>query len=161
MRWIIRNDDVRRIHSVLHLYAERLLLDSTSNPSRRRVQPSLPRVCRALFAAAVALGVGFVHGVPAHLYLEHAEPEAPLRELGLSPVEPGKQVDVFVRIPPARQSVFRGAVERGGAPVCDILQVWLDVFAQPARGKEQADEIRRHFLGPCSKAASRETRQRP
>jgi hypothetical protein len=98
------------------------------------------------------LGVGFVHGVPAHLYLEHTEPEG-LRELGLSPVEPGKQVDVYVRIPAARQSIFRGAVQRGGAPVCDILQVWLDVFAQPARGKEQADEIRRRVLATLFKSS--------
>lgn len=54
MRWIIRNDDVRRIHSIVHSYAQRFLLDSTSTPSRRRMQQSLPRVCLALFAAAEA-----------------------------------------------------------------------------------------------------------
>jgi len=30
--------------------------------------------------------------------------------------------------------------------VCDVLQVWLDVSAHPARGSAQAEEIRRRVL---------------
>jgi len=38
-------------------YAQRLLLDSTSTPSRRHVQPSLPRVCLALFFSVLEVPV--------------------------------------------------------------------------------------------------------
>jgi hypothetical protein len=42
--------------------------------------------------------------------------------------------------------VFRASVLRDGVPVCDILQVWLDVAGHPPRGREQADEIERRAL---------------
>jgi hypothetical protein len=29
---------------------------------------------------------------------------------------------------------------------CDVLQVWLDVGSHPARGREQADVIRKRVL---------------
>jgi hypothetical protein len=44
--------------------------------------------------------------------------------------------------------VFRASVVRDGVPVADILQVWLDVGAHPARGEEQAEEIRHRVLAP-------------
>jgi hypothetical protein len=53
---------------------------------------------------------------------------------------------VYVRIPENPEAVFRAAVERDGVPVSDILQVWLDVSNHPARGKAQADEIRKKVL---------------
>jgi hypothetical protein len=37
---------------------------------------------------------------------------------------------------------------RNGVPVCDLLQVWLDVASEPSRGQEQADQLRRHLLQP-------------
>jgi hypothetical protein len=37
---------------------------------------------------------------------------------------------------------------RDGLPLSDVLQVWLDVSAHPARGREQAAEIRRQALAP-------------
>jgi hypothetical protein len=37
---------------------------------------------------------------------------------------------------------------RDSLPVSDVLQVWLDTSAHPARGQEQADEIRRRVLKP-------------
>jgi hypothetical protein len=52
-----------------------------------------------------------------------------------------------------RESVFRAAVERDGVPVADILQVWLDVSAFPARGKQQADELRKSVLASIFKEA--------
>jgi hypothetical protein len=44
--------------------------------------------------------------------------------------------------------VLRGQVSVDGLPCCDIVQVWLDVSAHPARGAEQADLIERKFLQP-------------
>jgi hypothetical protein len=107
-------------------------------------------VCIGLFAAADVLGVGFVHGVAPHLYVERVDDEV-LRELGLSLQDVEHRADVYLRVPQYDASVFRGAVERDGLPVADIFQVWLDVSNFPARGKAQADVIRKEILGPMIK----------
>lgn len=96
--------------------------------------------------------MGFVHGVPPHLYVERVDVEV-LRELGLSLDDAEHRADVYLRIPEYDECVFRGAVVRDGLPVADILQVWLDVSNFPARGKAQADEIRRRILRPLIKGA--------
>lgn len=101
--------------------------------------------CLALFAAADALRLGFVSGVPPYVYV---------RDLGaaardnLVPAEGYEAPDLFVREPKAAESVFRGAVERDGIYVSDALQVWLDVAGHPSRGKEQATLIRERVLEP-------------
>ena len=106
------------------------------------------RSCLALFAAADALHLGFVHGVPPYMYLDRLGPA----DLGawkrLVPAERHEAPDVILRQAPARESVFRGMVRSDGVPVCDVLQVWLDVSAHPSRGQEQADLIRRRVLDP-------------
>jgi hypothetical protein len=51
-----------------------------------------------------------------------------------------------VRVPKNPQAVFRAAVEREGVPAADILQVWLDVSNHPARGKDQADLLRKRVF---------------
>ena len=56
--------------------------------------------------------------------------------------------DVRVRVPLFRESLFRAAVECDGVPVADIVQVWLDTSAFPARGAAQADELRSRMLAP-------------
>jgi hypothetical protein len=68
--------------------------------------------------------------------------------MGLSPEGAEHRADVYVRVPAFRESVFRASVVRDGVPVADILQVWLDVGAHPARGEEQAEEIRHRVLAP-------------
>ena len=109
-----------------------------------------PRTCLGFFAAAEQLGFGFVHGVPPSFYLENLDREA-LARLGLSPEGAERASDVSVRVPAFRESVFRAAVLRKGVPVADVLQVWLDVAAHPARGAAQAEEIRRRALAPIFK----------
>jgi hypothetical protein len=109
-------------------------------------QPA-PRACLALFAAAESLGFGFVHGVPPYFYLENLDREV-LQRMGLSPERAEAAPDLYVRVPVFRESVFRGAIEREGVPVADILQVWLDVGSHPARGAAQAEQIRRRILAP-------------
>jgi hypothetical protein len=104
-----------------------------------------PRACLGLFAAAEALDLGFVHGVPPHLYLERVSSRA-LERLGLRSAGPGQQPDVFVRVARPRESLFRCAVKRDDVLASDVLQVWLDVANYPARGAEQADHIRRSAL---------------
>jgi hypothetical protein len=51
-----------------------------------------------------------------------------------------------VRVPKNPEAVFRAAVERDGVPANDILQVWLDVSNHPARGKDQADLLRKRVF---------------
>jgi len=104
-----------------------------------------PRLRLGLFAAAEVLGFKFVHGIQPHLYIERIDQEA-LRELGLSLETIGREADVFVRVPKHPEAVFRAAVEREGVPASDILHVWLDVSNQPARGKAQADLLRKRVF---------------
>ncbi len=107
-----------------------------------------PRLCLGLFEAAEALGIGFVHGVKPHLYLERLN-AAVLKDLGLSGNAEEEEADLYVRIPGNRESAFRGVVRKDRVPVSDILQVWLDVSQHPSRGKEQADLIWRRILSPA------------
>ena len=100
-----------------------------------------------LFSAAELLGLNFVHGGPRHLYVEDVSPEF-LKLLGLVRAQEGEPVDVFVRVPAARASIFRAAVNVSGVPASDVLQIWLDVSAHPARGHAQADDIWRRVLAP-------------
>ena len=105
------------------------------------------RACVGLFAAARAMGLGHVHGVPVHIYLNEFRSEG-LRKAGLMKAEPSDRVDVVLRLPSVRESVFRGIVSIDGLPASDVVQVWLDVSAHPARGNEQADVIYRRVLRP-------------
>lgn len=103
-----------------------------------------------LFAAAELLGAGHVRGLPPHVYMAKeslgvADPAGPSP---LLPARPGEVPDLIIRVPSAPQSVFRGRVAVDGLPCCDIVQIWLDVSAHPARGAEQAEIIERRILGP-------------
>jgi hypothetical protein len=105
------------------------------------------RACLALFAAADALGLGHVRGVPPYVYVPRMNAGALAAWKNWRPCEPGEPPDVIVRQAPAPQSTFRGLVRPAGVPACDVLQVWLDVAAHPSRGREQADLIRKRVLG--------------
>jgi hypothetical protein len=144
-RWIIRKD-VEQLQKSLDAYA-----DEREDLSRSDRAPSgsiLNRCCLGLFTAADLLGFGFVRGVPPHLYLERID-AALLRRFGLAVDDgSGGSPDVYLRIATNRESVFRAATKVDGAPVCDILQIWLDTTCYPARGREQADVIRKRALGP-------------
>jgi len=150
MSFVIRGDDDRFYRS-LHSYASKSRR-AAQGRSQSLARPR-PRACLGLFAAADTLGAGFVHGIAPHLYLERPDDEV-IRQLGLQNSDNSKPVDIYVRIPGERESVFRPAVEREGLPVCDILQVWLDVSSHPARGSAQAEEIRRRLLSPLFEAGA-------
>lgn len=145
MRWLIRSDAPDALHAAIH----KLLL----NPNRPLMRsfsmlPGSPiRVCAGLFSAAELLGLSFVHGAPRHLYVEEPNPVL-FQLLGLARAREGESVDVFVRVPVARASIFRAAVDVSGVPASDVLQIWLDVAVHPARGSAQADEIWRRVLAP-------------
>ena len=135
MRFLLRGGDSRR--------ALRSMLDSG-------------RACLALFAAADALGLGHVRGVPPHVYVQKFGPANLAAWKNLVPAAPGEAPDVILREAPAPQSVFRGLVRPDGLASCDILQVWLDVFAHPARGHEQAELIQKRVLQPILQGSAHE-----
>ena len=103
------------------------------------------RCCLGLFAAADALGFGFVRGVPPHIWMEKLDPDV-LRHFGLKADDSLGPPDVYVRVPSNREAVFRAATTADGVPVSDVLQIWLDVSTHPARGRAQADVIRKRAL---------------
>jgi len=111
-----------------------------------RHQAASGGACLALFAAADALKIGHVSGVPRYVYVRKLGIFDPKAWSAL-PAPSQQECDFIVRQAPAPESVFRGAVRSGDVAVCDVLQVWLDVSAHPSRGEEQADMIRRRFLG--------------
>jgi len=141
VRWMIKRDR-DAVPALLKSYTDNNAPIAGLAVERRR--PS--RVCLGLFAAADALGFGFVHGVPPYICMERYDLEA-LHLLGLSAEATEHNPDAYIRIPASVESVFRAAVMRDGVPVADILQVWLDVSAHPSRGRAQADEIARRVLG--------------
>ena len=136
-RWIIKKGP-HQLQSALRRY-------TSSRDSK--LTANLPRCCIGLFAAADALGFGFVHGVPPHIYLERLTLDSVFR-LGLVVDHSNRSADVYIRAPANREAIFRALVTREGLPVSDVLQLWLDVSTHPARGREQAREIWRHVLKP-------------
>jgi hypothetical protein len=137
LRWIIPVKNERPLPAALRAYSAQF--------DQKREQA--PRACLGLFGAAGSLGFGFVHGVPQYFYLESLDRNV-LQRMGFSPEGAEQKPDVYVRVPAFRESVFRAAVVRDGVPVTDILQIWLDVSSHPARGEEQAGEIRHRVLAP-------------
>lgn len=109
------------------------------------------RACIGLFAAAEALRLGFVHGVPPHVYVRRVGQANIAAWKNIVHTDPGEEPDIILRQAPAPQSIFRGIVTVDGMPVSDILQVWLDVSSHPSRGREQADLIRERVLDPLIK----------
>lgn len=140
-RWIL-SGETNHFHAALRSYASRTVSSRSVSKQAGRVPP---RLCLGLFAAAEVLGFKFVHGVQPHLYIERIDQEA-LRELGLSLETAGHQPDVILRVPKYPEATFRAVVERDGVPTSDILQVWLDASSHPARGKDQADLLRKRVF---------------
>lgn len=143
MRWVLHRGKKALWNAVRSYRSDAAM--ALANPAD---QFSSPRLCLGLFEAAEALGIGFVHGVKPHLYVERLSAEV-LKDLGLSGNAEEEEADLYVRIPGNRESVFRGVVQNEVVPVSDILQVWLDVSQHPSRGKEQADLIWRKILSPA------------
>ena len=126
VKFILRVDPNRELKRVLH--------------DRNR--------CLALFAAAEALGVGFVHGVPPYIYVRRID-EAEFSNLGnVREADKGEAPDLILRESKVPESVFRGMVKVNGIFVADILQIWLDVSSHPSRGFEQAKFIEERLMPP-------------
>ena len=87
-----------------------------------------------------------------HLYFS-GESSVLMKRLQLvesqNPVAP-----VILLQPRHRRSVFGGVSRIDGVPVCDILQVYLDLYHLPDRGREQAEFIQERMLEPIIRAAA-------
>lgn len=148
---VVRRDDLFRrwqssaVRSVKEVPMRFLLKGDPRAQLRRMLNSS--RACLALFAAAEALKLGFVEGVPPYVYVERLGPASLKTWKFLRPCEPHERPDIILRQAPAPQSVFRGLVRPDDMASCDILQVWVDVSLHPSRGREQADLIRSRVLG--------------
>jgi hypothetical protein len=147
MRWILHKGEKALVNAV-RFYESEGSIHGRDAKRPERYPSQRPRVCLALFEAAAALGIGFVHGVKPYLYLERLSADV-MRDLGVSGNGGEQQEDVFIRIPGNHECVFRGAVRKDGVPASDILQIWLDVAQHPSRGREQADLIWRRILAPA------------
>ncbi|MCA1601177.1 MAG: hypothetical protein LC776_05895 [Acidobacteria bacterium] len=123
----------------------RYLLKGDPRAQLRRMLSS-GRACLALFAAAEALKLGFVEGVPPYIYVERVQPANLSAWKNLRQCEPDEPPDLILRQAPAPQSVFRGLVRPEGMAASDVLQIWVDVSSHPSRGREQADLIRKRVL---------------
>lgn len=108
--------------------------------------------CLAVFAAAAELKFGHVSGVPPYIYVRKLPLPNERRWGMLTPARTGKP-NVVLRQAQNPQSVFRGAVQRNGMLVSDVIQVWLDVAHHPSRGAEQAELIYQKILAPIAKSS--------
>ena len=142
-RWQAANRKPRR-----ELQA-RWILTAGDHQLQETVANLAGRACVGLFSAARVMGLGHVRGIPAHIYVENFRPER-LKKAGLIKAVAGDRIDVVLRIPLTRESVFRGVVNVDTLPASDVLQTWLDVSAHPARGQEQADVIFRKVIKPMT-----------
>lgn len=132
----------------------RVLLRGAADDAPRRWLQHQPG-CIALFAAAKELGLGHVDGVPPYVYSYGVALPAENAVPGFSQSSPSESVDLIVRRPQAAQSVARAALMHADGPVCDVLQVWLDVSDHPSRGQEQAELIWSKILGPLCEQGER------
>lgn len=104
--------------------------------------------CLGLFAAADALRLGHVSGVPPYLYVHKLPRPEDKQWRALVAARPSEVPDLIVRQALSPKSAFRGAVHQDGLIVADAIQVWLDVANHTSRGEEQADLIFEKILLP-------------
>lgn len=104
--------------------------------------------CLGLFAAADALQLGHVSGVPPYIYVAKLPRPEDKKWRALVAASPSEKPDLIVRQALSPKSAFRGAVHRDGLIVSDVIQVWLDVANHPSRGEEQANLIYQKVFRP-------------
>lgn len=122
----------------------RLLIRGDVRQALGRLKGS-SQLCLGLFAAADTLGLGFVRGVPPHIYVRDLHPSADVWR-NFVRAKPSDAPDAMLRQSSAAESLFRASVLVDGVAVSDVVQIWLDVHAHPSRGFEQAELIRRKVL---------------
>lgn len=113
-------------------------------------QAQLPRLlgvhegCVGLFAAADLLNVGHVQGVPPYLYVRNLVQASHWKEL--VPDAHNPRPALIVKQASAPNSLLRGAVQKHGLFIADVLQIWLDALSHPSRGEEQSLQLEHTVL---------------
>lgn len=102
--------------------------------------------CLGLFAAADALGLGFVKGAVPHVYVRRLTPSTVSTLAGVAPANRSEAPHLIIREALAERSIFGGAIPTDRGLATDVLQTWLDVSSHPTRGREQADMIEGDML---------------
>ena len=102
--------------------------------------------CLGLFAAADALHIGHVSGVPPYILIDKLPQGIDKPWRGVTIAAPSERPDFILRQAHFPKSTFRGAVQRDGAYASDVIQTWLDVSNHPSRGSEQAELIYRKHM---------------
>jgi len=69
-------------------------------------------------------------------------------------LDPNPAAPIVLLGPRHRRSVLRGAARIEGVGVCDVLQVYLDLYHLQDRGREQADFLYDRILAPLFRAAA-------
>jgi hypothetical protein len=114
---------------------------------RRLPTFALPRFALTLHAGA-SLFLPHAPVEQVHLYVDVDDDQglsAVVRSLGWPPTEDGR---VHLLKPYYRQSLWEKAEIRDGLPVASDLQLMLDLWNHPMRGREQAELIlEKHLLG--------------
>lgn len=110
--------------------------------------------CLGLFAAADALQLGHVSGVPPYIYVPKLPRPEDKKWRALVVAPPSEKPELIVRQALSPKSAFRGAVHQEGLIVADVIQVWLDVSNHPSRGEEQADLIYEKVLHPIVRSGN-------
>lgn len=128
----------------------RALIPLVGNLVQPLVNSQIGDACLAVFAAAAELNLGHVSGVPPYIYVRKLPLPNERRWGMLTPAHKG-QPNVVLRQALNPQSIFRGAVQRNGMLITDVIQVWLDVAHHPSRGTEQAELIYEKILAPIMK----------
>jgi hypothetical protein len=113
---------------------------------RRLLASHQGEACLGLFAAADALQLGHVSGVPPYVYVQKLPRSGEKKWGALLIASPGDVPDLILRQAPSPNSIFRAAVHRDDLVVADVIQTWLDVANHPSRGEEQADLIYKKIL---------------
>lgn len=115
------------------------------NDAARRLAETAARldiqVALTLHSGA-ALVAPFVRSAETHAYVATATNRL-AESLDLRPVDTGANVHLLV---PNDAGVFYGSRTVGEVPVVCDTQLYLDLLHYPARGREQADELRRRVL---------------
>ena len=122
------------------------------SPIEQQIQGLLAKhegeACLGLFAAADALRLGHVSGIPPYILVPKLPRSNDKKWRVLVAASPSEIPDLIVRQALSPKSAFRGAVHQDGLIVSDVIQVWLDVANHLSRGEEQADLIYEKVLLP-------------
>lgn len=145
LRWILKKGETQFFASVAKYAAANNVMPMRKARARSRPAKSPLRCCVGLFADADALRVRPRRAAATLSGESRVLSASETVAFGWGFRTPSGRLRP---VPSSKKAIFRAAVIRVGLPVSDVLQVWLDCSAHSARGREQADQIRRCILIP-------------